>query len=163
MIIAGDGPAVCSLKNLARELNLTDNTQFIGYLSRNGDLPDCYAAANIFVFASRTETQGLVLLEAMASGTCVVSTAVMGTKDVLRENQGALIAKETIPHFSNKVIKLLENSDTAWLLAQNGRLYASKWSVSELTNRLCLLYKSTVEKNDHLIPTDDLLHDIDLL
>jgi len=151
MVIAGDGPAVNSLKELVNELNLNDNTKFIGYLSREHDLPDCYSAANVFVFASRTETQGLVLLEAMASGTCVVSTAVMGTKDVLKDNEGALIAQENVPDFSEKVVELLEHSDAAWLLAQNGRLYASKWSVSKLTNQLFTLYEELVEKNDELL------------
>ena len=59
------------------------NVMFVGYLDRRGGLADCYRAADVFVFASRTETQGLVLLEAMAQGTPVVSTAVMGTVDVL--------------------------------------------------------------------------------
>ena len=48
-------------------------------------LLDCYRAADVFVFASRTETQGLVLLESLALGVPVVSTAVLGTKEVLRE------------------------------------------------------------------------------
>jgi glycosyltransferase involved in cell wall biosynthesis len=57
--------------------------RFIGYLDRDTTLLDCYAAGNAFVFASRTETQGLVLLEAMAQGTPVVSTAELGTHSIL--------------------------------------------------------------------------------
>ncbi len=52
--------------------------RFIGNLDRDSQLNDCYAAASLFVFASRTETQGLVLLEAMAQGRPVVSTALPG-------------------------------------------------------------------------------------
>ena len=60
-----------------------NNTLLVGYLDRRGALLDCYRAADVFVFASRTETQGLVLLESLALGVPVVSTAVLGTKEVL--------------------------------------------------------------------------------
>ena len=68
---------------LARELGIDIEVRFIGYLDRSTELPDCYAAGDAFVFASRTETQGLVLLEAMAQGTPVVSTAELGTRSIL--------------------------------------------------------------------------------
>ena len=66
MVIAGEGPAEASLRREAARLGLAARVHFVGYLDRKGALLDCYAAADAFVFASRTETQGLVLLEAMA-------------------------------------------------------------------------------------------------
>ena len=77
MVIAGEGPAEQHLRGLVARLGLEAQTLFIGYLERTRGLLDCYRAADALVFASRTETQGLVLLEAMAQGTPVVSTAVM--------------------------------------------------------------------------------------
>jgi glycosyltransferase involved in cell wall biosynthesis len=56
---------------------------FIGYLERETELLDCYRAGDAFVFASSTETQGLVLLEAMALGVPVIAPAILGTKDIL--------------------------------------------------------------------------------
>ncbi|MBC7780651.1 MAG: glycosyltransferase, partial [Proteobacteria bacterium] len=85
LVICGEGPAVNALKRAARTLGIERNVRFVGYLDRDGALLDCYRAGDLFVFASRTETQGLVLLESMALGVPVVSTAVMGTRDVLRE------------------------------------------------------------------------------
>ena len=75
------------------ELGLTDSVRFVGYLDRAEALLDCYRAADVFVFASRTETQGLVLLEAMTLGLPVVSTSVMGTRDILDPGKGALVAR----------------------------------------------------------------------
>jgi 1,2-diacylglycerol 3-alpha-glucosyltransferase len=64
-VVAGEGPALPALRAQAARLGLGDSVRFTGYLDRHRDcLPDCYAAADVFVFASRTETQGLVLLEA---------------------------------------------------------------------------------------------------
>ena len=70
---------------MARQLGVEEQVRFIGYLDRNRELPNCYAAGDAFVFASRTETQGLVLLEAMAQGTPVVSTAELGTRSILTD------------------------------------------------------------------------------
>ena len=66
LLIAGEGPAMADLKSGRLNWELQQSVLFIGYLDRKQALPDCYAAADVFVFASRTETQGLVLLEAMA-------------------------------------------------------------------------------------------------
>ena len=160
MIVAGDGPAVAHLKTLANNLELNDNIMFIGYLSRDHDLPNCYAAANVFVFSSRTETQGLVLLEAMAAGTAVVSTAVMGTADVLRNNKGALISSENPSAFSKKVIRVLSDPETQLLLEQSAQVYAATWSVEELTNRLYFLYADIIERHEELNIDNNLVPDI---
>ena len=88
LVIAGEGPALNHVKALVERLGLTPAVHFVGYLDRRNSLLDCYRAGDAFVFASRTETQGLVLLEAMALGVPVVSTAVMGTRDILAPGRG---------------------------------------------------------------------------
>ena len=77
--------------------------RFIGNLDRETQLNDCYAAADVFVFASRTETQGLVLLEAMAQGSPVVSTACLGTRSVLTPESGAMVVDEDKEDFARAV------------------------------------------------------------
>ena len=79
---------------------------FVGYLDRRGALFDCYRAADAFVFASRTETQGLVLLEAMALGVAVISTAVMGTPDIVGPKRGALVPEDNEADFARNIVKL---------------------------------------------------------
>lgn len=144
LVIAGEGPAVSHLRGLSERLSLQDNVMFIGYLSRDGELQDCYAAGDIFVFASRTETQGLVLLEAMALGVPVVSTAVMGTRDVLHAGAGAVIAPEDERGFAGAVIALLRNSARRMALATAARNYATGWAAPRLTQRLAEHYAAVV-------------------
>ena len=84
---------------------------FVGYLDRSGPLLDCYRSANVFVFASRTETQGLVLLEAMALGLPVVSTAVMGTQSVLDGAGGAVVVSEDEVQFASAMEMVLKSRD----------------------------------------------------
>lgn len=147
LIIAGEGPAVNTLKKLVTQLGVSKNVMFIGYLTREKELPDCYTAANVFVFASRTETQGLVLLEAMAAGTPVVSTAVMGTADVLEDKEGALVSEENVRTFSKKVIRVLNHPEVERSLGKSASLYAERWSVMNLTNQLIYLYDEVLEEN----------------
>jgi 1,2-diacylglycerol 3-alpha-glucosyltransferase len=73
LVVAGEGPALPALRRQAEALRLEDHVRFVGYLPRDGGLRDCYAAADVFTFASQTETQGLVLLEAMAIGLPVLA------------------------------------------------------------------------------------------
>ncbi|MCG8427539.1 MAG: glycosyltransferase [Chromatiales bacterium] len=145
LIIAGEGPARPHLEKLAQALDLTDNTIFVGYLDRNGELQSCYAAGDLFIFASRTETQGLVLLEAMALGVPVVSTAVMGTKEVLHDGEGAIIAEEHELDFADKVVQVLSNQHWKNALAAKARPYAQQWLSAVMAERLIEVYAQAVE------------------
>jgi 1,2-diacylglycerol 3-alpha-glucosyltransferase len=144
LLIAGEGPARPALMILARDLELAANTRFVGYLDRNGPLGDCYCAGDAFVFASRTETQGLVLLEAMALGVPVVSTAVMGTREVLAEGRGALIAPEDEAAFAGRCVAVLQNPALRDRLAVAGRTHADRWSAPTLAQRLLGYYREVV-------------------
>ena len=108
-VVAGEGPALEPLRKRAARRGFAENVLFVGYLDRATGLLDCYRSADVFVFASRTETQGLVLLEAMALGTPVVSTAVMGTKTVLAEAPGAVVVDENEARFARAVGDLLRD------------------------------------------------------
>jgi 1,2-diacylglycerol 3-alpha-glucosyltransferase len=142
-IIAGEGPAREALRQLVARMGLADDVRFVGYLDRNTSLLDCYAAANVFVFASRTETQGLVLLEAMAQGTPVVSTAELGTKFVLKDGAGVLVMPERVEEFAAAVVRVLEDPGLHAMLAESGREYSLTWSSLTLAQRLADVYRST--------------------
>jgi glycosyltransferase involved in cell wall biosynthesis len=140
-VIAGEGPALAGLRRTAAAAGLQDNVLFVGYLDRRGALLDCYRAADVFVFASRTETQGLVLLESLALGLPVVSTAVLGTKEVLRDAGGALVVAEDVNEFASAVVSVLTRPELRASLASAGRAFvAQRWSSSEMAKRLAELY-----------------------
>ncbi len=111
LIIAGEGPAEAKLRKTVEGLNLTANVLFVGYLERSSELPACYCAGDAFVFASRTETQGLVLLEAMALGVPVVSTAVMGTRDILAAGRGCRVAEDNPVSFAKTLHEVLTDRE----------------------------------------------------
>jgi 1,2-diacylglycerol 3-alpha-glucosyltransferase len=145
-LICGEGPARADLQRRVRKLGLDGHVMFIGYLDRDTELLDCYRAADIFIFGSRTETQGLVLLEAMALGVPVVSTAVMGTIDILSANRGALVASENVYDFAGRIAQLLDNSALRTLVGQEARMHAQAWAARPTAERLAAIYQSVVEK-----------------
>ena len=144
LVIAGEGPARASLERQVNRQGLGDNVRFIGYLNRHIELNNCYSAADIFIFSSRTETQGLVLLEAMAQGVPVVSTAELGTRDVLREGAGVWIAEEDAGDFSGKVVKMLVDTQARKDLGRAGRDYAHAWSAMRQASRMLNFYESVI-------------------
>ena len=146
MVIAGEGPALAHLKKVTARLGLQDNVKFIGYLSRDGELLDCYCCGDAFVFSSRTETQGLVLLEAMALGVPVVSTAVMGTKDILAPQKGALVANEEPQEFADKVHQVLSNRDLRSQLSTEAVQYVRGWTAQAMADRLLMFYQGLIEE-----------------
>jgi glycosyltransferase involved in cell wall biosynthesis len=147
LAIAGEGPALPALKRQAADLAIVGSVLFVGYLDRRRELPDCYRAGDVFVFASRTETQGLVLLEAMAQQVPVVSLAEMGAKDVLKHGQGVLVAEDDVEDFAAKVERLLSDKPTATLLGALGGEYAAEWSSKSLAEKMLDFYRRTIEQH----------------
>jgi 1,2-diacylglycerol 3-alpha-glucosyltransferase len=143
-VIAGEGPARTHLVSLAQDLGIDRAVRFIGYLERNSELPDCYAAGDAFVFASRTETQGLVLLEAMAQGTPVVSTAELGTRSILTPGCGAFVVPEDEAVFSDSVAQALSLAADDPRRRQL-RAHAETWASQAMARRLMAFYEKVAE------------------
>ena len=143
LVITGEGPAEASLHKLAKTLGLENNIKFIGYLDRSTELNACYESADIFVFASKSETQGLVLLEAMAQGTPVVAIAELGTASILIEGKGALIANDNTHEFAERVHQLLTYPEQRFELGHRARTYAlEKWTAKLQAERMINFYKT---------------------
>src|SRR5580693_8440887 len=140
LVVAGEGPAREPLRAQVASMGLQGQVHFAGYLARDSELLDCYAAADVFVFASRTETQGLVLLEALAQGAAVVSTAELGTRSVLLPASGAVVVPEERAAFAAAVLRVLGDPQLRAAMAQAGRSYARSWSAAAMAQRLAQIY-----------------------
>jgi glycosyltransferase involved in cell wall biosynthesis len=146
LLVTGEGPALPDLRLQADRLGLRDAVRFLGYLDRLHELPDAYAAADAFVFASRTETQGLVLLEAMAQGCPVVALAEMGTVDILGPGRGCLVAPDKPRAFAQAILRLLGEPELRAALSEEARQYAREWSDHALAGHMARLYQGLVAR-----------------
>ncbi len=141
-LITGEGPARVDLERQAEQLGLHGHVQFLGYMDRKRELPSAYAAADAFIFASRTETQGLVLLEAMAQRCPVVALSVMGTADILQDGRGCRIAPDDPAAFAQTLLDLLTDPVARLSLGDTAYSYAREWSDQALAAKLAALYRS---------------------
>lgn len=144
LLVAGEGPARRDLDRRAAQLGLAGRVRFLGYLGRDGDLAACYRAADALLFASRTETQGLVLLEAMALGVPIVTTAEMGTRDLLASGRGARVVAESVGVFAGAVLEVLHDPVLAARLRREGPEVAGEWSAGVMAERLLGEYETAL-------------------
>ncbi|MDH5327191.1 MAG: glycosyltransferase [Gammaproteobacteria bacterium] len=154
LVIVGEGPAEKHLHALVKERGLQANVRFIGYLDRDTELKDCYCAGDIFVFASRTETQGLVLLEAMALGVPVISTAVMGTRDIIEPEMGAIHALEEVFDFSTKIVSTIKDEKLLASLSEDAQQFSQGWSEQCFTRKMLGFYSDVIAKHEAHCATD---------
>lgn len=144
LAIVGDGPHRETL-----ETHFANTaTNFVGYL-QGLELASAYASADAFVFPSRTETLGLVLLEAMAAGCPVVAACSGGIPDIVTDGvNGHLFDPQDPLGAVNATQKLLTTEFTAKEeLRNNARLEAEKWGWSAATQQLCDYYQDVIELN----------------
>ncbi|MDO8787745.1 MAG: glycosyltransferase [Sulfuritalea sp.] len=144
LVIAGEGPALPALRRQASALQLDDHVRFVGYLPREGSLRDCYAAADVFTFASHTETQGLVLLEAMAIGLPVLAIAALGAAEIILPRRGAVAAADTPEAFAEQLVTLLERPAKRAVMADQAVAFAREWDAAAQAARLAALYRELV-------------------
>ena len=144
LVLAADGPALPDLRSRATALGLEGHVLFVGYLDRNSDLRDCYAAAEVFVFASQTETQGLVLLEAMASCVPVLAISALGTRSIVDPERGAVAAAATPDGFARQLLDLLADPQRLSELAAAGLRFAHEWGADQPAQELARLYRTLI-------------------
>jgi glycosyltransferase involved in cell wall biosynthesis len=107
-VLAGDGPIREELKEQVKASGLSGAVRFSGFLD-HPRLIDLYKAADLFLFASKTETQGLVLVESMAAGTPVVAIGELGVLDVVRDGVNGFFAPEDEEGFARIALDLVNN------------------------------------------------------
>jgi len=132
LALVGDGP-----HRLALEEHFADTpTHFVGYL-RGEELASAYASADAFIFPSRTETLGLVLLEAMAAGTPVVAARSGGIPDIVTDGVNGYLFDPADDEGAIAATKLLlQRPEERETLRDNARQEAERWGWSAATQQL---------------------------
>lgn len=144
LIVAGKGPAENEVHKAAEEIGVKDNVIFLGYFEPQ-DWVNCYAAADLFTFASVTETQGLVVTEAMAVGTPVVAVEAMGIGEVMKGNKGGLLVNLNVDEFTDAVFKMLEDKEFYESKKKEAFEYAKKWSAEAMAKKLLEKYQKAID------------------
>ena len=152
LVLTGDGPAREILQQQAKQLALEEAVLFTGFLDY-AELIDLYKATDLFLFASKTETQGLVLVEAMAGGTPVVAIGKLGVLDIVKDDANGIFVPEDAKEYARATLDLLEDRTRYERLRAGALETAQILSTRNCTQRLLELYEACLSSNKPRIRT----------
>jgi D-inositol-3-phosphate glycosyltransferase len=147
----GDESEKERLKAVASEIGVRDRVDFVGSVAHH-ELPYFYAAADVCVMPSYSESFGLVALEAQACGCPVVASGVSGLRSVVRDEvSGYLIDEHDPAAYAERIGRLLENSELAQQMGRRGRLLAQRFSWTRTADRLDELFEQVAGRDQALV------------
>jgi D-inositol-3-phosphate glycosyltransferase len=133
------------LKAIASAAGVRDSVDFVGSVAHH-ELPYFYAAADVCVMPSYSESFGLVGLEAQACGCPVVASDVSGLRSVVRDEvTGYLVDGHDPATYAERIGRLLENPELAQQMGRRGRLLAQRFSWTRTAGRLEQLFERVIE------------------
>jgi len=154
-LVVGDGPAAADIRAIFTERDLVGRLHLVG--SRDGSaLADAYHAMDAFAFASQSETQGMVLAEAMTAGVPVVAVDAPGAREVVRDGEnGRLLEGEDAERFAEALREVAGLTGKRRRAMQRAaRQTAESFALQRCTDRLESIYREVVTRDIMLRPID---------
>lgn len=144
--LVGDGPFRQDCAQIARDLNIGDRVHFAGFVPRE-EVDRYYAAADVFVFSSITETQGLVVQEAMAYGLPAIAVAGGGASAGILNNQNGFIVKNDPKVFSTRVLNVLRDGELYDRLSANAERAVRSYTTADMAAEVLSVYRHVLKKS----------------
>jgi glycosyltransferase involved in cell wall biosynthesis len=145
--LVGDGPARASLEQQVKEAGLAGAAHFFGFVDRS-TLKDFVASAKLFLFASQTETQGLVLLEAQAGGLPVVAVRASGVDEAVDPGvTGFMVEPGDETSMVEGALKLLKSEKLYQEFSEAAQSWSSGFSIEQMGAALVNTYQRAIERS----------------
>lgn len=147
LLIVGDGRKRGQLTELCAQYGIESKCHYTGFVSAADGLADIYRLATAFVMASQIETQGIVLLEAAASGLPIVALdAVCIPEIVLHNVNGFLAPPDDLAQMSARLLQLIHDPATARAMGRAGRIIAQRHSIRKSINEYESLFVKSLAR-----------------
>ncbi len=147
LVVVGDGASRNELEKLSEKLGIEKRTHFLGRIVGN-DLPMIYRTGKVFAITSKTETQSIVVMEAMASGLPVVSVQAGALPELVKNNKtGCLCPVDDPTAVSRAIVRVLKNPTTRQKFSKNALENIKKHDISYTLTRFEAIYKDVVERH----------------
>jgi glycosyltransferase involved in cell wall biosynthesis len=144
LVLIGDGPAREDLGKLASELGIAERVTFTGALPFD-QIPRYLKAADVFAFASVTETQGLVTIEAMAAGLPVVAVDGSGTHDIVEHGKQGFLVKNDADALAKGINRLLADPQRMKRFSNRALKKAKTFDVHALGKQMVDVYEQAIQ------------------
>ncbi len=151
LLIVGDGPARADLEAQTAELGLGDRVIFTGYRDW-AQLVDDYKQADLFVYGSQTETQGIVFMEAQAAGLPVVAVGAMGALEAVKADETGVLLHpdDDASAFAETILSLLADDQRRCQLSRNARAWAEANGLDRTVDQLLDIYQAMLQSQPHV-------------
>jgi 1,2-diacylglycerol 3-alpha-glucosyltransferase len=144
LVLIGEGDEQNNLEKYVRNVGLTDRVEFTGRLPFE-EVPAYLKAADLFCFASVTETQGLVTMEAMAAGLPVVAVDATGTTDEITHGQEGLLTANNSLALAQAIEQVINDENLLYRFKQAAKKKAQTFDTVVQTEKLVAVYKQAQE------------------
>ncbi len=146
LVLVGKGPQEARLRKQCRQLGILDNVIFTGVLPRQ-KIVHCFASSHIFTFPSVTETQGIVIGEAMATGLPVVAIRAFGPAEMVSDGEDGFLTEPNLNAFTDAVLKLLADDELYKSMSARAKENVQNISLSRCADRMLDLYSDLIDRN----------------
>ncbi len=141
LVFVGSGPSIDEYKNIVKNKKLDERVFFLGFLDKR-EVNKIYGACDLFVFPSVTETQGLVVVEAMAGGLVPIAMGHLGPSDIITSGRDGVLCKNEVNDFASNVTKVLADNDLRKKLIRGALQTAKTYGQENITKKLIALYNT---------------------
>jgi 1,2-diacylglycerol 3-alpha-glucosyltransferase len=145
-MLVGNGSEMDNIKEFVKEEGLEDKVIITGLVPQK-EVQNYYASGDILIQPSKSETQGLVALEAMASGMPVLAITATGTIDIVKDKETGYLLNEDIEEFYQKAQELFKNKELFEKMSQKSREEAFKYDYKNKARRLVEVYDKMIKEN----------------
>ena len=147
LLIVGDGVDMDRLKKITEYLQIEKSVKFLGRVMPP-DLYDIYKVGDVFVTASETETQGIVLIEAAATGLPIVAVDKGAVREVCQDGKNGVLCRAggDVEGISEGIIKILGDEDLRREYGKNSLEIAKKHDFNHTLSRFVEIYEEAIEK-----------------
>lgn len=145
LVLVGLGPLRADLARLAAVLGLKTRVHFLDRVLTRTEIANCYGGADLFLFASVTETQGIIVNEAQAAGLPVVAARAFGVAEMVTEGADGFLAEPEVESLARPAVQVLRDEGLRAHLQEGARRAAQRISVEVVTRELVQTYRAVIE------------------
>lgn len=144
LVLVGDGPSRQDLGAQARRLGISERVRFIGRVPFE-EIPVLLKAADIFGFASITETQGLVTMEALAAGLPVAAVNATGTRDVVTDGLDGILTENDPVALAEAICRIIDQPEAMVAFREAAERKAAQFDLNYLAQKMVGVYSQAME------------------
>jgi len=144
-LVVGDGYLRRNLENFCQQEKISDKVIFCGEVERE-EIKHYYASADIFIYGSKSETQGMIITEAMYMGLPIVAVNATGVNSLVLNNGNGFLVQENEGEFETAVLKLINDKDLRKKFGETSvRIARMKFTASVCAEKMVEIYQKAIE------------------